>query len=391
MPLVALDRGERVVSIALAADEWEALRRRARAGAVTLPGCGSQAYLRRSRSGLPHFVHQPGAAKCAAHAEESPAHVRAKAAIVEAARRARWSAEPEVPGDGFLADVVASRGGRRVAFEVQLSPQAEVDYRDRTRVRADAGLEVVWLARIPAVRSKWASRPSILNPDPAMPVASIRDSDDGAFCVDAGGELDLRDFVTEYLAGGLTIRGSLTGRTATEVSMLRHQCWKCGRIATVWEVRGHSVEGACGVKHEDHATGTMWASTRAESEPAVKRAVAIRAGRLGWPAPAALSQRYTKTTNSTYEAFSCPTCSAVFGDWPLREAWMEAAYEDSAIVDERLERGASTVDRPHWCRDLGAGLCGGAGDGQTQPAQSPHPVRTESAIRQRGPSVACRK
>lgn len=150
MPLVAELDGTRMVSIDLDDDAWDALRLRSRGGALRFSGCGAAAYLRTSRRGLRHFVHAPGTGSCDAHGKESPAHMQAKALIVAAARAAGWQAEPEVPGPGYQADVLAtSPTGVRLNFEVQLAREGDTDYRTRSERRVADGCRVLWLTRYP--------------------------------------------------------------------------------------------------------------------------------------------------------------------------------------------------------------------------------------------------
>lgn len=360
MPLVAVVEGQRVVSMTLGTDDWDALRRRSRAGDVLLAGCGSRAYLRTSRGGLQHFAHAPGSSGCGDHEGEGPAHLRAKAAIVEAGIAAGWDAEPEVPGAGFVADVMAWHSdGRRLVFEVQLAAQDATEYRDRTAVRVADGAEVVWFARVPDARRQWGPPNPLLKPDVSMPLLRLID-EDGEFLVDVGKErLPLAEVVWLLLAGRLALRPAVTGAAATTIAMLRHSCWKCGAESTVWDVRETTCVGPCGTEADLHRkTSTMWAQERPEQDHAVMRAVAIRAGALDWPTPATIGPRYTQTTKTTYAAFSCPTCSAVFGDFPLRSAWMEAAYEDDLNDETAVSHGLNRTKHPHWCRDRGDGLCG---------------------------------
>src|SRR4051794_2167374 len=122
MPLVAEIDGSRVVSIDLDDDAWDALRLKSRGGALTFRDCGTAAYLPTSRRGLRHFAPAAGSGGCDAHANESAAHMHAKTLIIAAARAAGWQAEPEVPGPGYQADVLAtSPTGVRLNFEVQLA------------------------------------------------------------------------------------------------------------------------------------------------------------------------------------------------------------------------------------------------------------------------------
>jgi hypothetical protein len=86
-------------------------------------------------------------------AGESRDHQRLKLLIVDTARSLGWSAQPEAPGEGWRADVLAtSPEGRRVVFEVQLSGQSIEETKRRTQNLTASGCEVVWITRR---RTEW--------------------------------------------------------------------------------------------------------------------------------------------------------------------------------------------------------------------------------------------
>jgi competence protein CoiA len=88
---------------------------------VVLPCCGSAGFLRSSKYGVQHFVHARRGT--CAWGPETAEHLAIKAAIVRACHAAAYSAETEVAGPDWRADVLAVRGTTRVAFEVQWSVQ----------------------------------------------------------------------------------------------------------------------------------------------------------------------------------------------------------------------------------------------------------------------------
>lgn len=95
------------------------------------------------------FRHNPGRPEDCSRisARESPEHLYAKKLITDAVRALDgWTAEPERGGQGWVADVLATGpDGRRIAFEPQLSPMVQAWAVERTRRRAAAGVESVWL------------------------------------------------------------------------------------------------------------------------------------------------------------------------------------------------------------------------------------------------------
>ncbi len=102
MPLRAFVAGREVIAPELSDAEWDALQATVAAGApVILPCCGGAGYLRRSKFGTPHFAHKRGA-DCDAPGETIQ-HLKAKADIVIACRRAGFSAVTEVAAADRLA------------------------------------------------------------------------------------------------------------------------------------------------------------------------------------------------------------------------------------------------------------------------------------------------
>ena len=93
---------------------------------LRMPCCNAQVSLRRSRRGTQFFAHK--AVGSCTTAPESETHLVLKKIAVEAARAAGWSADTEVRGqtpDGepWIADVFAEKNGKRIAVEIQWSPQ----------------------------------------------------------------------------------------------------------------------------------------------------------------------------------------------------------------------------------------------------------------------------
>lgn len=360
MPLVAELDGVRVVSIDLDDDEWDALRMKSRGGALRFRDCSSAAYLRTSHRGLRHFAHAPGAGGCDAHANESVAHMQVKALIIVAARAAGWQAQPEVPGPGYQADVLAtSPAGMRLNFEVQLSREEDTDYRTRSTRRTADGCRVLWLTRYPlAPRNEWDLDPLAV-PDPRAPQARLTQTDQQQFTVQLDRTCTLGEAVADLLSGRVALRPRIVGERTSTVVLARRSCWSCGVRMTLWRAVGEQTVGVCG-RWVDAAAERPVDNAQAKPEQArdIRAAVAHRINALRWPAMAHLSSRVSKEAGRTYVAFSCWRCSRVQGDHYLAEVWHEAAYNpDQPRV--RVSRGASTVAAAHWCRPpTGAAPCG---------------------------------
>lgn len=147
MPLVArhLVHG-RIDATDVEDGRWE--REIHRPGAeLRCPECGHRMVAVVSVAGLRHFRHYRRPVRCALYGE-TPLHQAIKRAVLAAVRALPgWWAEPEVPGPGWRADVLAvGPDGRRIGWEAQVSSIDVVTAAERSARLAAAGVEVCWLA-----------------------------------------------------------------------------------------------------------------------------------------------------------------------------------------------------------------------------------------------------
>lgn len=148
MPLRAhSSTGEELIAPLMSQQAWDEMVAAVRAHAVelTMPCCHVCARPRVSPLGTPHFFHHRRG-ECESQSE-SAEHLALKAAVVEHFAGRGWGARPEVAGDGWIADVLASHNDRRVVVEIQLSPQDADTTAMRTARYRDAGLSALWLMR----------------------------------------------------------------------------------------------------------------------------------------------------------------------------------------------------------------------------------------------------
>lgn len=138
MPLKCFREDQAIFAFDLESDDaWEALRaENATRKHLRMLCCGAAVTLRTSKLGTKHFAHARRG-PCAT-ALESAEHLLAKRIIVEGARRTDWEAVSEQAGDPhevepWIADVLATKGRRKVAFEVQWSRQDDAETRRRQR------------------------------------------------------------------------------------------------------------------------------------------------------------------------------------------------------------------------------------------------------------------
>lgn len=116
------------------------------AAPLRCPECRHRMVAVVSSTGLRHFRHYRRPARCELYGE-TPTHRAIKREVLAAIRSLPgWTAEPEVPGDGWRADVLASGpDGRRIAWEVQVSGIGADTAAERTARLNASGVEVCWL------------------------------------------------------------------------------------------------------------------------------------------------------------------------------------------------------------------------------------------------------
>jgi len=151
MPVTAICRatGQRVESFSVSDEEWAAMR--ANKDGYIMRRTGRPAVLRENRYGTRWFQSKPGE-RDPDYKPESAAHEMTKIWIVQCLREAGYAAEVEQfgttpDGERWEADAYVEVDGKRIAIEVQLSPQSLAEYLFRTERYARSGVKVVWLVQ----------------------------------------------------------------------------------------------------------------------------------------------------------------------------------------------------------------------------------------------------
>lgn len=152
MPLTAICKatGNLVESFSVSDAEWAAMR--ANKGGYLMRRTQKVAVLKQNQYGTRWFQSLPGE-RDPNYKPESAAHEMTKIWMVQALRDAGYSSAavekygttPE--GDSWEADVYLEAMGRKIAIEVQMSPQSLEDYLYRSERYRKSGVKVVWLVR----------------------------------------------------------------------------------------------------------------------------------------------------------------------------------------------------------------------------------------------------
>jgi len=149
MPLLAIDTDHSGALIDLTAvpdTVWESIWRMKTGDRLRCRSCdGAVIAKRMEASGLRFIAHRNVTPDCPTQGE-SARHLHLKAKFATAFRNAGWTADLEVIGDGWRADVLAtSPDVRRLAVEVQLSSISYRDATERAARHAASGVETLWI------------------------------------------------------------------------------------------------------------------------------------------------------------------------------------------------------------------------------------------------------
>jgi hypothetical protein len=146
VPLKAVVDGETIIGPELSGDEWADLKQRHRKGLpITMACCGAPGHVRVSKKGTQHFYHATDAG--CRYAEESREHLEIKYRIYRTCKSENWDTSVEFPAPdrSWISDVYATRDGRKIVFEVQISAITPDDLEDRDRKYRAEGIESYWL------------------------------------------------------------------------------------------------------------------------------------------------------------------------------------------------------------------------------------------------------
>lgn len=241
MPLSACIDGELVCAPLVPADRWGLLRSRP----IELQPCGHRGFPRVSPRGTQHFVHERDS-DC--HHAESAEHLHLKAVVARAVAAAGWHAATEVPGQGFVADVLATRDDALVAVEVQRSRQVLREYERRQSTYAGAGIRCVWLVNaVPAGHQA----------GPQLPLFLVQDWLGDPSSVVVGRAMDVPSLVGALLSGQCHWVEAVPAATAV-VEKARLICPMCGTAREVEVGRWLQGRCACGLPVHGAASGSRW-------------------------------------------------------------------------------------------------------------------------------------
>jgi hypothetical protein len=371
MPLRAFVDGKEVIAPLWSDAEWEVLRLRVQAEklSVVLPCCDREGYLRRSRLGTRHFAHKRATSEDAPRCDmegETMEHLQAKADIVRASQYAGYRAAPEIPGDGWRADVLATRsnGSGRIAFEVQWSFLRLEDCVFRQDRYARDGVRGCWFFRSPP--------PTLLRDDDGgpelkarreLPIFHLWVNADRSFSISLNRQLyPLGDFVHALLKSQIQYCSVVRARRRQQLrfAFVEIPCERCGRSTHIYHLDTHLIS-RCGIPFPPEES---WYSDTFAFHPQIRAAVARITNRAegSWIRMGAVVPRTSSRENETYTAFGCVHCDAMldrtyvdmslYGGRRLAEA-----YETDSYPVEVTFAQPPHARMAHWCYPPKGAFC----------------------------------
>lgn len=357
MPLTCVTKtGDVLLASNYDAVSWRALAADNRNNKhLVMPCCGRLAILKTSHLGTMFFAHiRREGSTCPSESEE---HLLAKDLVARAAIQAGWHAETEVAlkPNGLVADVLATNGKQRIAFEIQWSRQKWEDTEKRHAAYKEAGVRALWLFKqsdyprckeIPAfrlVRDKenrtfhvWVWREGHDYEKVSMPAQAV----------------ELQQFISGALSGKLRWMPAL-GLTVPVVGHIAN--FKCNKghetavLAALELDIGRVLAGHANIQlsvesFREHPELLRSAKARELME---KNGLKLFFGVNNLN----LSVRFAEPNFRRYVYPCCSKCKEIIGQWQLNSADMRVvpSFELSLNLSERLASDMPKLKRQIEC------------------------------------------
>ena len=270
-------------------------------------------------------------------------HELAQQQIVEACNQLGMQAQMEYVGDGWRADVLVQNGGKKYAFEIQVTPQSLKKTQERQEKYIKDGIIGCWLFE------KEPSRQRLERED--LPIFRII-QEGGLLSVSLKERktLPLDIFVKDFITEKIRFCNTLRPLQRVNVVFVEKPCWKCGTKNHFFFVA--PFVSACNAKI--HFQEAMWTSEKFTFRPEIlKKIEEYASSEEGkYLKLATIKERYSSVVGKPYMSFGCSCCDIIFGDFHIHDNIMEAWYGDGVAgtysfdVDFDLNM---KLDVPHWC------------------------------------------
>jgi len=343
MPLKAKIEGKAVISIGLSDDEWDNLKKVARfsKSSIKLLCCDSSPYLRISKLGTKHFVHKTK--NNCNWKPESIDHLRLKEIIFNVCKENGWNVETEYSFNNWIADIFATKGTTKLAFEIQLSRQTDEETKRRQEKYRKDGINGIWFFRY---------IPQSLKVDNENPAFKLIKKDGNYFLSIGLNEIEIGTAIKNFLDGDIEYRKKLTYKKnqIAQIFKFEMKCWRCGKIIPVISVYSYYISH-CG--HE------LCNTSISDEDLGMEIASLQKKGLKELNDLAPIEKRYSKTMGNSYYSNGCKFCGAIVGEWFLQDELLDFLYTNPQPILKVpfVSNKQEPEDYEHWCVKGNEGFC----------------------------------
>lgn len=360
MPLRAILDDSELLAPLLSAEEWEELKRKKIK--VTLPCCQAKGFLRTSKRGIKHFVHQKKS-ECSS-GSETWQHLLCKTEIAKACKFMGYDVKTEASGKDWRADVLATKQGKngliKLAFEVQWSAQTLEETEQRQEKYIKDGVRCCWLfKKLPTFEARQD-----------IPMFSL-EFDENEYPIIGNNEIKFRisDFIRALLSHFFCFCQYYQYKKNQDI-IIRFSpvfCWKCKHKHYIYYVSNQVYKSICNWPLLDLGDGQIIDNPHFRPEIIKKVYKLLKTERGQQIKMGAIKSRYSKTVRASYLSFGCPYCDAIFGDHYYFDEIcnIEYGYVKTIDFNTTISTSLEKEDIPHWCYSPTRNFCGGtAGTGR---------------------------
>lgn len=351
MPLRARIKNQDIISVDHSDDQWENLKKEIKKDKlmVYLSCCDGQGFLRTSKLGLKHFAHKKSENICD-WKPESPEHLWVKKAIVEGCITAGWNGVPEFTGDNWRADVLAFQGNKKIAFEVQWSPQTYQETKFRQERYKNSGVRGCWFFKKPSGKTRIDFDELIHNQ--SIPTFILqKDENQKIFSELNNRKITITELVANLLNGHVKFRENyeiLKGKLIA-IIFFDIKCWKCKRSQHLYTVPDHfssTVKSTCGIPSEKFISFNGFEldfnSTIINSVLDFSKTELGKNLKIG-----KIKNRYSRTVGESYLSHGCFYCDSIFGHHFMFNEKFDALYSKQSIQIQLSQN--LKIKEAHWC------------------------------------------
>jgi len=351
MPLRATINNVEIIAPFLTSREWENLKSEVKRNKYTieLPCCQQKGNFRTSKLGLQHFYHLPEDKECNWQ-PESPEHLQLKYEILKACKEAGWDAIPEYSENSWRADVLASKGNSRIAFEVQLSQISYAETKRRQEKYKQDNVRGCWFFKKMPFKTDYSSKE-----DHTLPIfiLSFDSSNRNSIHLEPN-EFKVNEFINHLL--NFHVKACKKFNTILSrdllISFADINCRWCKKPQHVFFVED-ITKSKCGRPLDDHFSNWGSWGERLEYNPNVLNKVnQIVDSSNGELILGEVKLRYDGMSKSYKMSFGCKHCDLLLYSSKIKnlESQHQFDHEKRLTFQIQLElKKPFTLYSEHWC------------------------------------------